>query len=121
MKKTHHTRNRVAIGLVALSAIAAGTVSALAQQAARSVTAADYARGEKMLAPALTGLVVGGSVTPTWLADERFWYRTTLADGTSQTILVDPVRKTRTVCSAGVPDCASVMDAPARQGGAAGR
>ena len=81
---------------------------ALRQQStarAVTVTAADYARAEKFLAPALNGLVVGGSVAPTWLADDRFWYRTTLADGSTQTILVDPVKKTRTVCTRAIADC----------------
>lgn len=47
----------------------------------RPLTAADYARAERFLAPALTGMVVGGSVTANWLPDERFWYRTQTADG----------------------------------------
>src|SRR5262245_47095403 len=76
------------------------TMSVIAQQP-RTGTSADYARAEKMLAQNLNGLVVGGSVTPNWLApgaDDRFWYRNTLADGMSQIILVDPARKTRVVC-----------------------
>jgi hypothetical protein len=52
------------------------------------VTAADYARAEKFLAPAVTPLVVGGTVAATWLPDERFTYRNTTADGRVQ--LVDP-------------------------------
>ena len=39
------------------------------------VTAADYARAERFLAPAVTPLVVGGNVAATWLPDDRFWYR----------------------------------------------
>src|SRR5262245_15968829 len=76
-------------------------ISLAAQQSTpRAVTAADYARAEKFLAAAVTGLVVGGAVTPAWLPDERFWYRTTTADGTTQTLLIDPARKTRSVCTA---------------------
>ncbi len=59
------------------------------------VTAADYARAERFLAPAVTPLVIGGSVTATWLTDDRFWYRNVLASG-AEFIVVDPVKKTRT-------------------------
>jgi len=59
-----------------------------------AVTAADYARAEKFLAPAVTPLVVGGSVTAAWLPDDRFTYRNTTAAGV-EFILVDPVKKTR--------------------------
>src|SRR5262245_43795593 len=90
----------------------------LAQQA-RPLTAADYARAEKMLAPNLNGLVIGGNVTPTWLPDERFWYRTSLVDGSSPTILVDPVRQTRQVCSDAIPECRRLAaNAPAGGRGA---
>ena len=65
----------------------------LAQQRP-SLTAEDYARAERFLAAAVTPLVVGGSVTATWLADDRFWYRNTIAGG-AEFILVDPVKKTR--------------------------
>ena len=59
------------------------------------VTAADYARAERFLAPAVAPLVVGGSVTANWLPNDRFWYRNALATG-AEFILVDPVKKTRT-------------------------
>jgi dipeptidyl-peptidase-4 len=58
------------------------------------VTAADYARAEKFLGPAVTPLVFGGNVAATWLPDDRFWYRNALADG-AEFILVDPIKKTR--------------------------
>jgi dipeptidyl aminopeptidase/acylaminoacyl peptidase len=57
-------------------------------------TADDYARAEKFLAPAVSSLVVGGSVSPAWLADGRFTYRSTTADGV-QFLLVDPAKATR--------------------------
>src|SRR5262249_19706824 len=88
---------------------------------ATPVTAADYARAERFLAPRLAGLVVGGSVAATWLPDDRFWYRTTLADGTEQTILVDPARKTRTVCTSSIPECRTFTGAPPSEGGQRGR
>src|SRR5687767_2990623 len=57
-------------------------------------TAADYARAERLLAQNLNGLVVGGAVAPNWLANDRFWYRTTTLTG-SQFLLVDPARRTK--------------------------
>ena len=39
-------------------------------------------------------LVFQNSVRPTWLPDDRFWYRNTVADG-AEFILVDPARGTR--------------------------
>src|SRR6476659_3762934 len=70
-----------------------GTSVGVAQQK-RVVTAADYDRAVKMLAPALNGLVVGDTVNPTWLPDGRFWYiRTTLTG--PENIVIDPVKKTR--------------------------
>ena len=92
-----------------------------ARQQARAVTATDYARAEKMLPQNLNGLVVGGVVTPTWLPDERFWYRTAAANGSAQIILVDPGRKTRQVCSAEVEGCRGLGndDNPSQRGGAA--
>ncbi len=73
--------------------LSAGGLAA-AQPAADAVTAADYARAEKFLAAAVNPLVVGGSVSATWLADDRFAYRSTTADG-SEFVLVDPAKKTR--------------------------
>ena len=57
-------------------------------------TADDYARAERFLAPAVSSLVVGGSVSATWLPDDRFTYRSTTADGV-QFLLVDPVKATK--------------------------
>ena len=59
------------------------------------VTTADYARAENMLAATVNPLVVGGTVNATWLADDRFTYRSTTADG-FEFLIVDPVKKTRT-------------------------
>ncbi len=79
--------------LLAFLALAQAGV-ALAQPAANAVTAADYARAEKFLAATVNPLVVGGSVNAAWLADDRFTYRNTTADG-SEFILVNPLKKTR--------------------------
>ena len=59
------------IPFVAAALVLIGTSVGVAQQK-RALTAADYDRAVKMLAPALNGLVVGDSVTPTWLPDGRF-------------------------------------------------
>jgi dipeptidyl-peptidase-4 len=80
--------------LVAFVAIAPGVAQERRSDAPPAVTAADYARAEKFLAPAVTPLVVGGSVSATWLPDGRFTYRNTVPDG-AEFILVDPVKKTR--------------------------
>jgi dipeptidyl aminopeptidase/acylaminoacyl peptidase len=93
-------RRAVCIGI----SIGVLVVPAIAQdRQPPTVTPTDYARAERFLAPAVAGLVVGGSVAANWTADDRFSYRTTLADGSTQTILVDPARKTRTVCTADCP------------------
>jgi dipeptidyl-peptidase-4 len=57
-------------------------------------SAADYARAERFLAPAVTPLVVGGNVAANWLPDDRFWYRNQVADG-YEFILVTPATRAR--------------------------
>jgi dipeptidyl-peptidase-4 len=61
----------------------------------RALTSADYARAETFLADAVNPLVIGGTVDATWLAGDRFVYRSSTADGV-EFLLVDPARKTRT-------------------------
>ena len=68
--------------------------AAFAQQQ-RTLTAADYARAERQLAPATTPLVYGSGVRPTFLPDERFWYRVATPTG-AEFIVVDPAKGTRT-------------------------
>jgi dipeptidyl-peptidase 4 len=65
-----------------------------AQQPAKQLTAADYARAERYLGTNTVPLVTGIGVRPNWLADNRFWYRTTVPGG-SAFFLVDPTRRTR--------------------------
>jgi len=74
------------------------TSAALAQNK-RALTTADYDRATKMLAPALNGLVVGGTADATWLPDGKFTYVRTTLTGT-ENIVIDPVAKTRTVVAA---------------------
>jgi dipeptidyl aminopeptidase/acylaminoacyl peptidase len=112
-------RQRVVLAAAAVAAVLGSPILAQTRPPAPSVTAADYARAEKYLAPNLTGFVVGGSVAANWLPDDRFWYRTTLVNGSTETILVDPAKKTRTVCAPAIADCQSLPAADAAA--AAGR
>jgi dipeptidyl-peptidase-4 len=91
--------NWAAVRLVVLAAVTALPMPSAAQTTAAplappAVTAADYARAEKFLAAAVNPLVVGGTVNATGLSDDRFTYRSTVADG-FEFLLVDPVAKTR--------------------------
>jgi len=67
----------------------------LAAQQSKQLTAADYARAERYLGTNAAPLVTGVGVRPNWLADNRFWYRTTVPNG-SAFFLVDPTRRSRT-------------------------
>ena len=79
----------ICVSLIALVGPARGA------DAPRALTAADYARAEKFLSYNLSPLVFRASVRPTWLPDERFWYRNALEDKGGEFILVDPKRGTR--------------------------
>ncbi len=103
---------RSIVRLVVLVSIVTSVAMA---QTKRVVTAADYDRAVRMLAPALNGLVVGGTADATWLPDGRFWYVRTTSTGT-ENVVVDPVKKTREVVA--TPP-AGGQGAPA--GGAGGR
>src|SRR4249920_149011 len=73
----------------------ATTLLALASAAAQQrFTAADYTRAEKLMGYNTTPLVLRSGVRPSWLPDERFWYRVTTAEG-EEFVLVDPVKGTR--------------------------
>ncbi len=90
--------------------------SVVVAQNRRTVTAADYDRAVRMLAPSLNGLVIGGSVNATWLPDGRFWYVRTTVAGT-ENVVVDPVKKTREVVA--TPPAGGVRGGG--QGGRGGR
>ena len=106
----------VTSSLLAFAAIAAVGATAPLVAQPRAVTAGDYDRASAQLAPSLSGLVSGGTIAATWLPDDRFWYRTGTG-ATAQTVLVDPVKKTRVVCDAARSNCA---DVPAGVDSAAG-
>jgi dipeptidyl aminopeptidase/acylaminoacyl peptidase len=92
-----------------------GTSIAFAQAGRRVFTAADYDRATRMLAQNLNGMVVGGTVTPNWLPDGRFWYVRTTLTGT-ENVVVDPVKRTREVVATPPPGAL-----PAAGGGRGGR
>ena len=79
-------RRRLALALVTLS-LASSPVA----QERPVVTAEDYARAERFLAPATYPLVTGGRVSATWLDDGRFTYLSGDA-----AYVVDPAAGTRT-------------------------
>jgi len=92
------TRRIPPLSLVLLLAALAAVTTVFAQErpanAPPAPTVQDYARAERFLLPALAPLVVGGSVSPAWLPDDRFTYRSATADGV-QFLLIDPVKATR--------------------------
>jgi dipeptidyl aminopeptidase/acylaminoacyl peptidase len=79
---------------VALVALATASPTLTAAQSSKQLTAEDYARAEKFLGNNTVPLVTGLGFRPTWLDDGRFWYRTTVANG-SAFIVVDPAKRTR--------------------------
>jgi len=112
----HTSVNRSVIIVLGLAVVAAGTVGA---QNRRALTAADYDRAVKMLAPGLTGLVVGDTVDATWLPDGRLWYvRTTLTG--DENVVIDPVAKTREVVQTAPPG-GQASPEPRGRGSDAGR
>lgn len=82
----------LAATLLAAPALHAQTMRPYAPPA---VTAADYARAERRLAPAVAPLVSGTMGRPTWLDDGRITYRATTADGGTY-LVVDPATGART-------------------------
>ncbi|HEY2381806.1 MAG TPA: DPP IV N-terminal domain-containing protein [Terriglobia bacterium] len=54
----------------------------------------DYARAERFLGYNTNALVLHSGVRPTWLPDDRFWYRTNSENGNT-TVLIDPVKGSR--------------------------
>jgi dipeptidyl-peptidase-4 len=90
-------------------------VAPLAQQGTRQVTAADYARAERFLNYNVTPLVYRSGVRPTFLGDDRFWYRVTTEKG-SEAFLVDPSTGKKGACD--LPACAESAATAGRGQGA---
>lgn len=61
----------------------------------RTLTAADYARAEKMLSYNTGSLVSRAGVRPNWLPDGRFWYSVSTGSG-NEFVLVNPADGART-------------------------
>jgi len=78
--------------LGAVSLVAMTALPSLAQTPV--LTAEDYARAERWIASRTAPLVLRTAVRPTWLADDRFWYRTTTPDG-SEFVVVDAAGGTK--------------------------
>src|SRR5947208_12537666 len=108
---------RFVLTLSTLSAFA----SAAAQNAPR-LSAADYDRAVRLLGPSVTPLVSRNAVNVNWLADDRFWYRVR-TNGGSELVLVDPSKRTRTLCDATGANCpgVSLNDSAASGGRGGGR
>jgi dipeptidyl aminopeptidase/acylaminoacyl peptidase len=88
--------SRVQSGVIAVLVLATG-IPLLAQQAdtaRRALTSEDYARAERFMGYNTQSLIFRMTVRPTWLADDRFWYRNSIPGG-AEFILVDPARGTR--------------------------
>jgi dipeptidyl aminopeptidase/acylaminoacyl peptidase len=92
------------VTLVAATACAIELTAQPRGGATRPLTAADYARAERFMSWNTTPLVFRNGVSPTWVADDRFWYRVTTPTG-SEAILVDPSKGTKAPCT--LPACAS--------------
>lgn len=66
---------------IAVSAAIPGHLTAQQAWQPNEVTAADYERAERMLSTFKRPLVTHNSVSPTWLDDGAFWYRSVTAQG----------------------------------------
>jgi len=104
--------------ILGVAAAAAYAVPIVAQQrlgtATRSMTVADYARAEKFMSWNTTPLVFRSGVSPTWLPDDRFWYRVTTPEG-NQAVLVNPASGAKEPCA--LPGCAASRTPGAGAGG----
>jgi dipeptidyl aminopeptidase/acylaminoacyl peptidase len=96
------------VGAMVVAAAASAVVPLVAQTL---VTAADYARAERFMPAHTTPLVLRSGIRPTWLADDRFWYRVTTPKGV-EFVLVDPGARTRGTCT--LREC---VETPAPPGG----
>ena len=80
----------------------------------RALTASDYAHAEKFMTWNTTPLVFRSNISPTWLPDDRFWYRLSTPAGNAA-ILVNPATGDKQPCT--LPACAAPAES-GRGGGA---
>ncbi|WP_406824337.1 DPP IV N-terminal domain-containing protein [Pedobacter sp. KACC 23697] len=69
-------------------------ITANAQQ--KTLTIKDYERAESLMSYNTAKYIDHASLQPNWLEGDKFWYSTKV-NGTEQTFLVDPVKKTKTL------------------------
>lgn len=72
-------------------------VTSLAQQ--KTLTAQDYQRAEGFMGYNTSKFVDNAIIQPNWLTGDQFWYTKKTAKG-SETFLVDPIKKTKTLTKA---------------------
>jgi dipeptidyl-peptidase 4 len=77
-----------------LLSFVASTTAQQPDASSRALTSDDYARAERRLGYHTNPLVFGAPVRPTWVDEDRFWYRKTVPGGT-EFMLVDPARVAR--------------------------
>ena len=82
------------LALITLGAVAPLRAQQPTPYRPQALAAEDYARAERFLSANMGPHVLGGSVRPTWLEGDRFWYRNDFAEG-AEFVLVDPARRTR--------------------------
>ena len=82
---------RIVRTAAALTLLLAGAAAAQT----RALTADDYARAERFLNYNTNRLVLHVAAQPTWVGDDRFWYRTNTENGT-EFFLVDAATGSRT-------------------------
>jgi dipeptidyl aminopeptidase/acylaminoacyl peptidase len=73
------------------------SATAAAQPSQPALTAADYTRAERFMSYNTAPLVLHSGVRPRWISNDRFWYRTTGAQG-AEAWLVDATAATKTAC-----------------------
>ena len=79
---------------VSFAVVLPGLAQERQDSAPRVVTADDYARAEKFLTYNTTPLALHVGVRPTWLKNDRFWYRDTVVAG-NEFVVFDAARGSR--------------------------
>ncbi len=75
--------------------LAITTATGVTAQARRALTNDDYARATRFLSATVNPMVVGGTAPNiSWLADGRFWYRSSRVSGT-EFVVINPRAKSR--------------------------
>ncbi|WP_316806014.1 S9 family peptidase [Pedobacter agri] len=76
--------------------LSAFALAATANAQQKVLTAKDYEHAESFMAYNTSKYIDNGSVSPNWLEGDKFWFTLKNATGT-QTFLVDPEKKTKTI------------------------